>query len=98
MQSFDLNGIIFFTVQATELVVPNLEYWSSPLDQMTVSLNSDLYYTGLQVKVMMTQGWDKAFSKRHFDLFSPPDFFTRVRLFPVVVWCSNFIVFPGVSV
>lgn len=31
-----------------------------------------------KVKVMMTLGWDKAFSKHHFDLFSPPDFFTRV--------------------
>jgi phosphatidylinositol phospholipase C delta len=31
-----------------------------------------------KVKMMMTQGWNKAFSKRHFDLFSPPDFFTRV--------------------
>ncbi|KAG0599415.1 hypothetical protein M758_12G149900 [Ceratodon purpureus] len=34
----------------------------------------------LTVKVMMSLGWDKAFSKRHFDLFSPPDFFTRVYL------------------
>lgn len=32
----------------------------------------------LKIKVMTTLGWDKAFSKRHFDLFSPPDFFTRV--------------------
>ncbi|KAG0607494.1 hypothetical protein M758_8G033000 [Ceratodon purpureus] len=31
-----------------------------------------------KVKAMMTLGWDKAFGKRHFDLFSPPDFFTRV--------------------
>ena len=43
--------------------------------------NSDFNWTEtLQVKVMMTLGWDKAFGKRHFDLFSPPDFFTRVRL------------------
>jgi len=34
----------------------------------------------LRVKVMMSLGWDKAFSKRHFDLFSPPDFFTRVLI------------------
>jgi phosphatidylinositol phospholipase C delta len=34
----------------------------------------------LTVKAMMTLGWDKAFSKRHFDLLSPPDFFTRVLI------------------
>lgn len=32
----------------------------------------------LKVKVMTTMGWDKAFPKYHFDLFSPPDFFTRL--------------------
>lgn len=40
---------------------------------------SPLNLTAPQIKVMTTLGWDKAFSKRHFDLFSPPDFFTRVR-------------------
>lgn len=31
-----------------------------------------------KVKVIMTLGWKEAFSKRHFDLFSPPDFFVKL--------------------
>ncbi|KAG0607493.1 hypothetical protein M758_8G033000 [Ceratodon purpureus] len=43
-----------------------------------------------KVKAMMTLGWDKAFGKRHFDLFSPPDFFTRVRLLFNAFFCVMF--------
>ena len=32
-----------------------------------------------QVKVYMGDGWRMDFSKTHFDAFSPPDFYTRVR-------------------
>lgn len=33
----------------------------------------------LKVKVYMGDGWRMDFSKTHFDTFSPPDFYTRVR-------------------
>jgi phosphatidylinositol phospholipase C delta len=34
----------------------------------------------LRVKVMTSPGWKETFSKRHFDLFSAPDFFTRLLI------------------
>lgn len=33
-----------------------------------------------QVKVYMGDGWRMDFSKTHFDAFSPPDFYARVRI------------------
>ncbi|PON62968.1 Phosphoinositide phospholipase C family [Parasponia andersonii] len=39
--------------------------------------------TILQVKVHMGEGWYSDFRHRHFDRFSPPDFFTRVGIFGV---------------
>ncbi|XP_050239825.1 phosphoinositide phospholipase C 6-like isoform X2 [Quercus robur] len=34
----------------------------------------------LKVKVYMGDGWHSDFSQRHFDSFSPPDFYTRVGI------------------
>lgn len=41
------------------------------------------YFT-LKVKVYMGDGWHLDFKQTHFDLYSPPDFYTRVR------WLFNF--------
>ncbi|KAL6598718.1 hypothetical protein ACP70R_046116 [Stipagrostis hirtigluma subsp. patula] len=34
----------------------------------------------LKVKVYMGEGWQKDFKQTHFDLYSPPDFYTRVGI------------------
>ncbi|XP_059626485.1 phosphoinositide phospholipase C 2-like [Cornus florida] len=36
--------------------------------------------TTLKVKVYMGEGWHSDFSHTHFDLYSPPDFYTRVGI------------------
>jgi phosphatidylinositol phospholipase C delta len=40
-----------------------------------------------QVKVYMGDGWRMDFSKTHFDAFSPPDFYARVR----IVWFESLV-------
>ncbi|GAB4824533.1 hypothetical protein Ancab_007409 [Ancistrocladus abbreviatus] len=39
--------------------------------------------TTLKVKVYMGDGWRFDFRRKHFDRFSPPDFFTKVQIFGV---------------
>lgn len=36
-----------------------------------------------QVRIYMGDGWRLDFKKTHFDLYSPPDFYTRVRIMMV---------------
>lgn len=45
------------------------------------SFGHDLHYLigTKQVKVFMGEGWYSDFHHTHFDRFSPPDFFVRVR-------------------
>lgn len=38
-----------------------------------------------QVKVYMGDGWHLDFKQTHFDLYSPPDFYTRVSLLVIVL-------------
>jgi phosphatidylinositol phospholipase C delta len=56
-----------------KVLMENTPTTFNPLARMDVKMV-------LRVKVMTSLGWNKAFSKRHFDLFSPPDFFTRVLI------------------
>ena len=44
--------------------------------------------TTLKVKVYMGEGWDLDFHHTHFDIYSPPDFYTRVYMIFVYLWTS----------
>jgi len=38
----------------------------------------NIFHIQQQVKVYKGVGWSSDFSRRHFDQFSPPDFYTKV--------------------
>lgn len=49
---------------------------------VTAYVTKECRYTNCvswQVKVYMGDGWHLDFKQTHFDLYSPPDFYTRVR-------------------
>lgn len=81
LMNMDPNGQVF-DPKAKLPVKKTLKVSITQYQQILIFL-SIIYLNPLlstsQVKVYMGDGWHLDFKQTHFDLYSPPDFYTRVR-------------------